>query len=459
MAALLQCLLSCTSGRVDGKTFAFCPDEKKKSVFWLGESGDYASTTTTAVTSSTTTTTSSSTDVGSKKDVVDATCDRPAAIPQLETGLFMNAPAECRISLLPSSSSSQHQLAWAIGGFQLMSNARQVEVYLTPATAEPNEIYIMTVKGLPVSQVTGNGNDQATSHKLYKALCAVPGGPRPVESVRLVFQNLGNGDKAGGGGDHDTNTHNAQLRLQWIKLTARVATPTKPSQPQRVPTQQQAQDDPQNAASMMMMMGMMQSSKDNLIASDSETTTTDPAVAAALRSNRWMQQQLAAVSSPLSADHYHSAPSTRNGSFFSSSPPPPPLRNNNDNPTGTTTADKNLATASDVGAAMAGLHFSLRSTEDRILKKMESNHQKLQEQLLQQQQRYLASLQQMFQQQQLWIEQRLREQQSQTNTGQSLESGKTQSTENFEEQESPSVDQPERSKQSLWRQYAQMDPK
>jgi hypothetical protein len=76
-----------------------------------------------------------------------------------------------------------------IGGFQLISNARQVDVFLTADSdmiAEENGslsgTFLTSVKGLPVV------SDDAP--KLFKAQCVIPGGPRRVRSVRLAFHSV-----------------------------------------------------------------------------------------------------------------------------------------------------------------------------------------------------------------------------------------------------------------------------
>jgi hypothetical protein len=53
-----------------------------------------------------------------------------------------------------------------IGGFQLTSNARQVQVYLTPDAISSPEAYLTTVKGLSSSE-----------QQWCKAQCVIPGGP------------------------------------------------------------------------------------------------------------------------------------------------------------------------------------------------------------------------------------------------------------------------------------------
>ena len=61
---------------------------------------------------------------------------------------------------------------------------------------------------------------------------------------------------------------------------------------------------------------------------------------------------------------------------------------------------------------MAGLNFSLRSTEERILKKVKASQDVLQSRMMQQQQQYIASLQQIILQQNAWIHQQLVQQES-----------------------------------------------
>jgi hypothetical protein len=120
----------------------------------------------------------------------------------------------------------QNHQDFMMAGFQLISNAPQVQVYLltSPSTSKKenrtknnnnnrnnnnsnesdivDEVLLTTVKGIPIvmpsgtissfsSNISTNKNDNTNNvPKLYKTQCVIPGGPRPVRRARLVFQSL-----------------------------------------------------------------------------------------------------------------------------------------------------------------------------------------------------------------------------------------------------------------------------
>jgi hypothetical protein len=109
------------------------------------------------------------------------------------------------------------------GGFELIANVKAVEVYAvrsldstttTPALAEGEETYLTTCKGLPMRDLPAlpiiphciegtttaigniqNGDDGESINKItepenelyYKFIFVLPGGPKPMERVRLKF--------------------------------------------------------------------------------------------------------------------------------------------------------------------------------------------------------------------------------------------------------------------------------
>lgn len=95
--------------------------------------------------------------------------------------------------LLSASSKS----TFFLGGFQILSNAKMIEVYLT--TESSNDQYLMTCRGIP-------------SEGLFKILCVVPGGPRPVNAVRLKIFIPKN----------DADSDSKVLHVRSAKFTARV---------------------------------------------------------------------------------------------------------------------------------------------------------------------------------------------------------------------------------------------
>lgn len=296
----------------------------------------------------------------------------------------------------PAEASFDSSAPWAIGGFQLVSNSQQVKVYLTPPNQ--NEAYLTTVKGLPVTSTTNKDyqttDEVETSVKLFKSMCVIPGGVRPVSRVRLVFEKL----------DQTSKDTDEVCRIQWVKLTARIVTAdgasTNSQRPEGVNSVRQPQmmqslfggppgaQMPRipsgvsaNSQQEMMMMQAMMMGKDP--SSKSQSTPQFPARPNDIQS----AMQIMSLNGG-------QVPGSLNSMGDPSAPVEPP------------------ATASDLSASMAGLNFSLRSTEERILKKVKASQDVLQSRMMQQQQQYIASLQQIILQQNAWIHQQLVQQES-----------------------------------------------
>ncbi|KAL3906038.1 MAG: hypothetical protein SGILL_009438 [Bacillariaceae sp.] len=94
-----------------------------------------------------------------------------------------------------------------LGGFQLISSAKSTEVYLTDLQGK--ETYLTTSKGIPF-------NKEDTTASWYKAITVVPGGPRPISRLRIKLLSL-------------RPTDASVAKLQFIKLTARIAEPPSPT--------------------------------------------------------------------------------------------------------------------------------------------------------------------------------------------------------------------------------------
>ncbi|KAG7356202.1 hypothetical protein IV203_000888 [Nitzschia inconspicua] len=93
-----------------------------------------------------------------------------------------------------------------LGGFQMVSTAKTVEIYLTDM--ECKESYLTTSKGIPF-----NKEDKTTAW--YKTICVVPGGPRPILRLRIKLLSL-------------RPTEASTAKLQFMKLTARIAETPSP---------------------------------------------------------------------------------------------------------------------------------------------------------------------------------------------------------------------------------------
>lgn len=129
------------------------------------------------------------------------------------------APAHCTIECVceekegGGSSSTKQSATFFLGGFQLVSNAKSVEV-------SADGTYLTTCRGLP-------SRDHPPGH--FKVLYAVPGGPRPVRSVVLQLRTLQELPR-----DTTTTTTTTAgtagsvARLVSMKLTARLPEPASP---------------------------------------------------------------------------------------------------------------------------------------------------------------------------------------------------------------------------------------
>jgi hypothetical protein len=163
--------LRCTlASDVKQTPYEFRPDETKKSAFWLDDGG---------------------------KGAV-----REAA-----------APAECRIECVadlaatPAASATPQQ--FYVGGFQLVSNAKMIEVYVN------DDQYLTTCRGIPSgehrpAEKGSDGVARTSTTTYYKAIFAVPGGPRSVRNVVLKLRSLAPKDQQ-------------VAHLVMMKLTARLA--------------------------------------------------------------------------------------------------------------------------------------------------------------------------------------------------------------------------------------------
>ena len=257
------------------------PDASKKSVFWLE---------------------TASPDAQQSNNDADAT-----TAPQ-EHHVCVPAPVEGIITRRfagtngDSTFRSMEERLFAWGGMQVTSNAKSIEIYYTPPTMPPMETYLTTIKGIPAN-ININGKSDLL---LYKALCAVPGGPRGVVSVRLKFLTL-------------QPKETTSFRLAALKWTARVAPP---------------------AAAKSTTNGQQKSAA---------TAGHHPSMAAAITGS----------GSGIHHHHHHGSHEMASQQGLSMSatlqaglPSSPPL------------------TKDDVAAAMAGMTFALRSTEERVTKQI-----------------------------------------------------------------------------------------
>jgi hypothetical protein len=253
VAAGLQCTLCSSAGENEDETnnnkleLFFRPDETKKSVFWL--------------------------------DAPDSATS--------ESGCHsVNAPGHCYIEHCQST-------IFFLGGFQLVSNAKTVEIFTVSADSNKEE-YLTTSRGIPSQETPGS----------FKVMCVVPGGPRPIVRLYLKLLSL-----------KPATDDPLMAKLVSIKLTA------------RIPAAQAAATTagPQSTSTMP--------SNNN-----TSSTGTAPSLASMMNNtssalpNQQQQQQQQQAPGP---------------------------------------------TMDDVGAAMAGVSFMVRSTEERLVETMQAGFSQL----------------------------------------------------------------------------------
>jgi hypothetical protein len=213
------------------------------------------------------------------------------------------APAHCFLD-------STDEQIFFLGGFQIVTNAKTIEVYLENGKEDDinknkDETYLTTTRGIPHKLQDCDGDDDTTIY--YKFVCVIPGGPRAVRKVHLKMLSLA--AKA------------LVCRIASVKLTARLP----------------------------------------------ETTVLDPSA-----SNRTDYSSPRATN-PSNASNPGLFPSAEQNWKISS---PPPVNNNQNK-----TSDPPPISSDDLGAAMAGVSFMMRSTEDRIYQRLETLHVSLQQQM------------------------------------------------------------------------------
>jgi len=110
-------------------------------------------------------------------------------------------------------STPQEQEIFLFGGFELIANVKTVEVYASKAPSPTEESYLTTCRGLPMrdipplstsplhidgttldkGEITTTEDNDRNSKKVedtdtfYKFIFVSPGGPKPVERIRLKF--------------------------------------------------------------------------------------------------------------------------------------------------------------------------------------------------------------------------------------------------------------------------------
>lgn len=281
---------------------------------------------------------------------------------------------ECVMNQHPSnsSSSSNSKDFFFLGGFQLISTARSVEVYVTRKDNDQEEL-LMTCRGIPIRDKTANNLSDC-----FKVFSVVPGGARPVTLLRLCLKSE---EKSG----DQNGSSSSSTKLVSIQLTGRIPDPQQQQQPQEKSDQpQQAQITPSSSAMMMQQMQMMMSAGGPSSTPTNLFSAATPLASGSSQRNPFFAPQSA---SPAAA--------------ASNRPPPTPQQQQNSQQSYTRNIN-NSSNNSSTEAIMAGVSFMVRTegqaTVQLLQNEMEKHTNQVQhqmqnmEQRLQQQQAILESL-------------------------------------------------------------------
>eukprot|EP00536_Pseudo-nitzschia_multiseries_P006760 jgi/Psemu1/324469/estExt_fgenesh1_pg.C_1480001 len=113
-----------------------------------------------------------------------------------------------------ASTETKRNCPFFFGGLQIVFSGKTVEIYLT--NPDGKETYLMTCKGIPYrmnkKELGGKSAPIKISHvaEWHRAICVVPGGPRSISRLRIKL--------AGSVSAKDSTT----VRLHYMKLTARM---------------------------------------------------------------------------------------------------------------------------------------------------------------------------------------------------------------------------------------------
>jgi hypothetical protein len=120
-----------------------------------------------------------------------------------------------------------------LGGFSIISSAKVFKVHIQPAASIDTESasdlqaqplqYLTTIRGIPYNDKNTTSGDlnaldsptnfNASKVPLFKALCVIPGGPKPVVALQIEPQALQN----------NSNNQHSVFFLHSMPLTARLA--------------------------------------------------------------------------------------------------------------------------------------------------------------------------------------------------------------------------------------------
>mmetsp|Transcript_11745 Transcript_11745/g.18010 ORF Transcript_11745/g.18010 Transcript_11745/m.18010 type:complete len:332 (+) Transcript_11745:101-1096(+) len=110
-------------------------------------------------------------------------------------------------SISCSMGDSDETEMYLFGGFELIASIKSTEVYVTPSgSTKQEENYITTCKGIP-----HRDNENADLCPWYKFIFVLPGGPKPVNNVRLKFV-----------GTNRPSSNSCTIAIRVLKLKGRL---------------------------------------------------------------------------------------------------------------------------------------------------------------------------------------------------------------------------------------------
>jgi hypothetical protein len=297
-------------------------------------------------------------------------------IPEQPCHLFI----ECVMNTDVERGESNHEDFFFLGGFQLISTARSVEVFVTRKGSEKEEL-LMACRGIPVRDKAASLSD------CFKVFSVVPGGPRPVTQLHLHLH--------AGPDSSSIEVSSTSTKLVSIQLTGRI--------PDAAQLQQQQTPQSQITPSSAMMMQQMMASTPTSVFSAS----TPLASGSGQRKNPFFSQQ------SQTSDRVPPSPAAMH-----QRPPPTPVGLQMQTPSsaqGTPNQSSFTPTtalpSANTEAIIAGVSFLVRSEGQANVQLLQNELQKHQAQIQQhmnsmdqRQQEQQSTLQSLIQQQQVMMQ-------------------------------------------------------
>mmetsp|Transcript_14564 Transcript_14564/g.40466 ORF Transcript_14564/g.40466 Transcript_14564/m.40466 type:complete len:502 (-) Transcript_14564:146-1651(-) len=223
-----------------------------------------------------------------------------------------------------SSTDSKRNSPFFFGGLQIVFSGKAVEIFLT--NPDGKETYLMTCKGIPYKSKKDE-NGKKSMPKIadwHRAICVVPGGPRNISRLRIKLASSA------------STKDSTSVKLHFMKLTARIA------------NHSQAPD-------------------------AGGTATKVPAATSNLQGVERSQGNPSMMSMPVTAANIERVQQNQR----------------NSNPSMTSSMAGNVVarssepplTQSDLGAAMAGLSFMAKKTEENMIDLFKQQSAKMEENL------------------------------------------------------------------------------